>query len=301
MMRFLCLGLLAAGLVGLLMEAQAIGDEPKVTTVKIGLSNSLFRDNPEARSEKATRPFKSLLEAQTGLKGEAIPSIKPDDLAQQLKGGKLQLAIFQGFEFAWARQKDADLKPLMLAVNQQQHQRALIVVRNDNAAASLADVKGKTIAAPRRNREYCQLFLDRRCAAAGNAPKDFFAKIPTPTTPEEAVDAVVNGQVDAALTDSHFLDWYKKQKPTRFDRLKVIEKSEVFPATVVAYRAGALDETTLRRLREGMVSAKDNPRGVELMTLCQMTSFDPVPDDYDKLLTEIAKAYPAPEKAKEKK
>ena len=70
---------------------------------------------------------------------------------------------------------------------------------------------------------------------------------------------------------------------------------------LVAYRAGALDDTTLERLRKGMLSAKDNPRGVELMTLCQMTSFEPVPDDYDKLLTEIAKAYPAPAKAKEKK
>jgi len=300
MMRFPWLGLVA-GLAGLMAGPRAIGEEPKEVTVRIGLTDSLFRNNPEARLEKTARPFQSLLEAQSGLKGEVVSNIKPDDLAQQLTDGKVQIAIFQGFEFAWARQKDANLKPLMLAVNQQQHQRALILVRNDSAAASLADLKGKTIAVPRRGRENCQLFLDRRCKAIGKEPKDFFAKILTPNAAEEAVDAVVNGQVDAALTDTCFLDWYEKHKAARFARLKVVEKSEVFPATVVAYRAGAIDDATLRRLREGMVSAKDNPRGVELMTLCQMTSFDPVPDDYDKLLTEIAKAYPAPEKAKEKK
>ena len=55
--------------------------------------------------------------------------------------------------------------------------------------------------------------------------------------------------------------------------------------------------TPRSRPRTSNLPVNDNPRGVELMTLCQMTSFDPVPDDYDKLLTEIAKAYPAPEKA----
>jgi ABC-type phosphate/phosphonate transport system substrate-binding protein len=289
---------LAAGLV---TAPATVADEPKATVVRIGLTDTLFRDNPEARSEKAARPFKSLLEQQTGLTGDVVIDLKPDDLAQQLKDGKVQVAVFQGFEYAWARQKDRDLKPLMIAVNQKPQLRAMIAVRNDSGAAGLADLKGKTVAVPRRIRAHCQLFLDRRCDALGKPTKDFFAKVQTPTTPEEAIEAVVNGRADAALTDGIFLDWYEKNKPTRYARLKVVEKSPAFPATVVAYRAGALDDATRDRLRKGMLSAKDNPRGVELMELCQMTSFEPVPDDYDKLLTEIAKAYPAPEKAKEKK
>ncbi len=299
--RGLAAGLLAAGLAGMMTGPPAAGEQPKADVIRIGLTDTLFRDNPEARTEKAAKPFKSLLEAQTGLSGEVAPNIKPDELARQLKDGKVQLGIFQGFEFAWARQKDADLKPLMIAVNRQQHLRAMIAVRTDSAAAGLGDLKGKTIAVPRRIREHCQLFLDRRCAAAGSAPKDFFAKVLTPATGEEAADAVVNGQVDAALLDSVFLDWYEKNKAARYARLKLVEKSPVFPATVIAYRAGALSDATLERLRKGMLSAKDNPRGVELMELCQMTSFEPVPDDFDKLLTEIAKAYPAPEAPKEKK
>ena len=90
-------------------------------------------------------------------------------------------------------------------------------------------------------------------------------------------------------------------KPARFAKLKVVEKSEAFPAAIVAYCAHALDETTLRRFREGMLSAKDNPRGVQLMTLCQMTSFEPVPEDYDKVCKEIARAYPPPGKKKDDK
>ncbi len=280
----------AAGLAGVVPARPADGEELKAETVRIGLTGTLFRDTPDSLVQTMMRPFKSLMEAQTGLSGELVPGIKSDDLGPRLKDDKLQLAVFQGFEFAWARQSLPQLRPLMIAVNHQKYLRAYVVVRDESAAAGMADLKGAAIAVPRRTREHCHLFLERRCQADGKAPKEFFAKVLTPTSPEEAIDAVVNGQVGAALADGCILDWYEKHKPARFARLKVVEKSEVFPATVVAYYANAIDDATLRRFREGMLSAKDNPRGVALMTLCQMTSFEPVPEDYDKLLTDIAKA-----------
>jgi ABC-type phosphate/phosphonate transport system substrate-binding protein len=291
---------IAAGLAALAPGLPVAGEEMKTSTVRIGVTGSLFRDTPEVLMLPMMRPFKSLMESQTGLSGELVPGVQPEELGQRLKDDKLQLAVYQGFEFAWARQKFADLRPLMIAVNQHKYLRAYVVARDDGGAAKLADLKGKTITVPKRTRAHCHLFLERRCEAAGKDVKDFFAKTLTPLSAEEGIDAVVNGQVDAALADGCFLGWYEKNKPARFARLKVIEKSEVFPATVVAYYANALDEATLRRFREGMLSAKDNARGVQLMTLCQMTSFEPIPDDYDKLLTDIARAYPPPEKKAEK-
>jgi ABC-type phosphate/phosphonate transport system substrate-binding protein len=293
--------IVAAGLVGLVPPRSAAGDEEKISTVRIGLTCTLFRDTPDALVLTMMRPFRSLMEAQTGISGELVPGVKSDDLGQRLKDEKLQLAVFQGFEYAWARQKYPDLKPLMIAVNHQKYLHAYLVVRDDSGAAKLADLKARTIAVPRRSREHCHLFLDRRCEAAGKPTKEFFDKVFTPLTPEEAVDAVVNGQSDSALTDGCILDWYEKRKPERFAKLKVIETSEVFPATVVAYYGDTMDEATLRRFREGMLSAKDNPRSAQLMTLCQMTSFEPIPEDYDKVCKEIAKAYPPPEKKKDEK
>jgi len=291
----------AAGLTAIVPMRPAAGEEVKTPTVHIGLTGSLFRDIPQEMLQPLMRPFKTLMESQTGLSGELLPGIKSEELGQRLKDDKLQLAVYQGFEFAWARQKYADLKPLMIAINQHKYLHAYIVVRDDSAAAKLADLNGKTINLPRRLPGHCNLFLDCRCDAAGKAAKDFFGKVCAPVTPEEAVDDVASGQVDAAVADGWILGWYEKRKPTAFARLRVIEKSEAFPAAVVAYYANALDEATLRRFREGMLSAKDNPRGVELMTLCQMTSFEPVPDDYEKVCKAIAKAYPPPEKKKDEK
>jgi len=285
---------LIAALIGLVTSSPGNSDEPKVSKVRFGLSESLFKDNPEAKADKPANQFITLLKEQTGLDGEIVQGLKRDDLCQQLKDNKIQLGILQGYEYAWVHPKNPDIKPLMIAVNQKPTARAVIVVRDDKPGANISDLKGKSLAVPRRVREHCHLFLERRSAEVAKSPKDLFGKLLRITTPEEAIDAVVNGQVDAALADDAFLDWYKSRKPARFARLKVIEKSAPFPSPVITYRAGGLDDATLDRLRKGMLSAKDNPRGVELMKLCQVTSFEPVPDDYDKQLTEIAKAYPAP-------
>ena len=273
----------------------------KTSAVRIGLASTLFRDTPDVLVATMMRPFKSLMESQTGLTGQVVPGLKPDELGQQLKDEKVQLAVFNGIEFAWEQQKHAELKPLMLAVNQQKYLRAYILVREESAAAGLIDLKGKTLAVPRRTREHCHVYLERRCQALGKTPKEFFEKVVIPPTMEEGVDAVVNGQVDAILIDGVFLNWYEARKPARFAKLKAIEKSPEFPAAIVAYCANALNDTTLTRFRDGMLSAKENPRGLQLMTICQMTGFEPVPADYDKLLKDIVKTYPPPQKKKGEK
>jgi ABC-type phosphate/phosphonate transport system substrate-binding protein len=281
-------------------QCSAGGEEVK-KPVQIGVTGSLFRDVPDSIVRPLMKPFNSLMEMQTGLSGEFVPGVKTEELLGRLKDGKLQLAVYQGFEYAWVREKHPNLKPLMIAVNEQKYLRASVVVRSDSKATRVADLQGKTITIPFRIRDHCKMFLDRCCQESGKDSKDFFAKTCKPLSPEEALDAVVLGDVDAALADAIALDWYKNNRERAFAKLKVLETSEVFPAAVIVYYDKALDEETLRRFREGMLSAKDNPRAVELMTLCQMTSFEPVPGDYEKVCRAIAKTYPPPDKKKEEK
>lgn len=290
--------MVAASLAGLLPTG-ARGDEVAPGhSVKIGLPSSLFRDTPAPMVQMVMKPFRSLMESQTGLSGTLIPGILPEEMGQHLREDKVQLAVYHGFEYAWARQKFPDLKPLMIAVNQQRHLRAYVLVNKESAATALADLKGKNLAMARRTREHCHLFLERRCLIRGGAAADFFGRILTPNSADDAIDAVVSSQVGAALVDGVALAMYREAKPGRAERLRVLEQSESFPAAVVVYRSTALDEATLRRFREGMIGAKDNPRGQQLMSLVQITSFEPIPEDYDRMLTDIAKAYPLQERGK---
>lgn len=266
--------------------------KPSAEPVRVGLVGTLFRDVPAPVVKTIMRPFKSLMESQTGISGELVPGIPPLELADYLKDEKVQLGVFHGFEFAWARQRHPGLKPLMLAINKNRHLRAFIVVREDATSASLPDLQGKTFAVASRTREHCHLYLTRRCESQGTSVDKYFGKVIRMDTAERALDAVVNGQVDGTLVDDAFLEWYKERKPTRHARLKIAEQSEVFPAAVVAYYGEGLGEANRRRFREGMISAKDNPRGQRLMTLCQITAFEAIPPEYDQMLLDIAKAYP---------
>jgi ABC-type phosphate/phosphonate transport system substrate-binding protein len=275
------------------LEAEREANRP---AIRIGLIGSLFRDLPGPLVKASMGPFRTLMETQTGLRGDLVTGGDAFTVAEQLNADKLQLGVFHGFEFAWVREKYPKLRPLMIAVNQDRHLSAHLLVSKDSEAKNLADLKGKSLAVPSRTKEHCHLFLERSCRDAGKTPKEYFSQIHTPGCVEDALDDVVDGKVQAVLVDNVSLQCYKRRKPGRFGKLKEVGKSTTFPATVVVYHLGAVDKDTLRRFQEGMTNAGKTAYGRQLMALWMMTGFEPVPDDFEQNLKAIATDYPAPKK-----
>ena len=122
----------------------------------------------------------------------------------------------------------------------------------------------------------------------------------TSSNAEAALDDLVDGETQAMVVDREALDCYKRRKPGRFGRLKELQKSEIFPDSVVACRPGVLDQGVLNRFREGLENAASNPIGRQLLLLWQMTAFEEIPKDYETILAEIAKAYPRPKSPRTK-
>jgi ABC-type phosphate/phosphonate transport system substrate-binding protein len=207
---------------------------------------------------------------------------------------KVQLGIFHGVEFAWARHKHPELRPLAIAVNQERYLRAHLVVRADSKVSTLGDLQDKILALPHQTYQHCHLFLRGRCLEWKKEPANFFAKITNPANVEDALDDVVDGIAQVCVVDGVSLDCYKRRKPGRFAKLKIVHSSEIFPAPVVAYRTTVLDDATLARFRDGMINANRTALGRQLLTLWRLTGFEQVPPDYDHTLTEILKVYPTP-------
>jgi ABC-type phosphate/phosphonate transport system substrate-binding protein len=260
--------------------------------LRIGMVKTIFRDVPEPLVRALMQPFAALLQAQTGRGGELVNAGDGDHLARMLTEGKVDIGVFHGIEFAWAQQKYSGLRPLVIAVNQEDHLRAFLMVRQDSPIRKCDDLKGKRLALPYFTREHGYVFLERRCPK----PEQFFAEISRPANGEVGLDDLVDGKVDAVVTDGVCLERFKDRKPGRVSRLRVLEQSEVFPATVIAYHAGALDDATVQRFRQGLVGAKNTPLGRQLLTLWQLTAFQPVPADYEQIASNIVKAYPPPER-----
>lgn len=285
----------ALGLAALFTEPQVQSAEP--SCIQIGLAESLLQEGPDTALSVMAQPFVAMMRTQTGMNGQISKSGDHNDLAQQLVENKVQLGIFHGIEFAWAKQKYPQLKPLMIAVRQNRYLRSCLLVRTDSAVKSVADLKGKDVALPRCERDHCVLFMERLCQEQGQCAHEHLGKVVVHANAEDAMDDLVDNVVQGAVIDVVALDAYKSRKPGRFAKLKTLSKSESFPSAVVVYAPGALDAAALKNFRDGMGNADKTFIGKQLLTLWKLSAFEPVPDDYDQKVTDIVKAYPAPKGA----
>ena len=256
--------------------------------------NSLFKDVPEATLAAMMKPFSSVMEAQTGVRGELVPGGDVNVLADQMAADKIQLGVFHGIEFAWARVKHPELRPLAIAVNQDRHVRALLVVRADSPSVDALQLHDQILAMPRQSKLHCHLFADKCCDASHKPALQFFGKVVSPANAEEALDDIVDKEAAAAIVDGVAFDSFKRLKPGRASKLRVVLTSGSSLTAVIAYRFGAVDDATMSKFREGLVNASHNILGRQMLTLWKLTSFETVPDDYETTLSEIVKAYPPP-------
>lgn len=286
--------LLAGGLTLNGFAPGAAGQAEGGDTVRIGLVQSLFRDVPAPLVQMLAFPFRSLMRAQTGLEGQLVTAPDCFDLGRQLEEGKVQLGVFHGIEFGWAREKYPKLQPLCIAINRDRQLYAYLVVREDSGARNLTDLKGQALALPKGSREHCRLFLDRQCARCGQPTAKLFGRITSQANVEGALDDVLRGKVQVAVVDGVSLECYRQVKPGCHARLKILQKSELFPAAVIACRADVLNAETVERFKTGMITANQNERGRELMTMWKLTAFEAIPDDYEQAVANITRLYPAP-------
>ena len=287
-------GALLAGLSLTLAPATARATTPTQETVHIGLVSTLFKDVPDALVSLMALPFNTLMSTQTGMKGETVKAGDGFALGRDLIEGKVQLGIFHGYEFAWAKQKYPELEPLMIVVNQHKELHAYLVVRADSKIEGWPCLKDQTLTLGKGARPHCHLFLNKRCQDHCQCEPGSHVKLVNAASMEDALDDVVDGVAQATIIDSVALQNYQRRKPGRFSQLKVFEESEVFPCAVVAHKPGVLSAQQLDRFKKGMSTAPSNPLGRQLLTLWKITGFEPVPADYDQVIRDIAVRYPPP-------
>jgi ABC-type phosphate/phosphonate transport system substrate-binding protein len=264
--------------------------DPEV--MHIGIVDSLVKDLSPGRKEIVDTDFPILVKDFTGFKSRVLQGGDPFAAARKLASGKWHLGVFQGVEFAWAQAGDPKLRPLLVAINKEPTNHALLVTKKDSSLKGFADLKGKSVYLL-KSRAHCRLFADK---GAGGDAKSFFGKLTRTSAAEDALDDVLRGKVQAAVVDVTALELYKLVNPGRFERLKVLAKSEPFPPTVVAYYQGGLSDAVLRKFRAGMQKANESDKGKDAMSSVRITAFEAVPADFPKMLANIAKAYPAPGK-----
>jgi ABC-type phosphate/phosphonate transport system substrate-binding protein len=278
----------------ILFTAAERGRPAKIDLVRIGTTGTMAPEGDGRNDKGAMKSLRRFTQNQTRLTNEILRQQGWRELADDLTRRKLHLGVFQGYEFAWAKEKYPRLRPLALAVNVYKYPIACVVVRKDNPAKDFAGLQGQSLALVKSNQRFLRLFVDSQCEARGKKTEEAFSKITTPDNFEDALDDVVDGGVQATVTDRATFEAYKKRKPGRYRRLKTVAQSQRFPPAVVAHCQGALDKATLRRFRKGLLDASKNETGRTMLTLFRLTGFQPVPKDFEQVLAKTRKAYPPP-------
>ena len=66
-----------------------------------------------------------------------------------------------------------------------------------------------------------------------------------------------------------------------------------FPTAVLVCKKDALSEKLLGNFQKGMIKANQSKEGKDLMKWCGVTGFEAIPDNYEELLGDVLKNYPA--------
>src|SRR5262245_39784635 len=282
------MALLVMGVLALVPAQRAEAAQPP--PLKLGVPENLFTNLPPAVVQTAAKPFQSLFEKQTGLKGEVEVCKDYAELTDKLRNGKLDVAVFHGHEYAWV-QHHPELLRLVIAVPVHKIQICLVVSQNCKAKLP-SDLKGNCVAIPAGVRPQCRLYLDRlqTTLPAGCCG---IAKVEGQSV-EEVLDAVAGGTCEAGLVDLASLTAYRELKPGVGKQLRVLSESEVFPPAVVVYRKGAFNAETAAKVQQGLIDSVTIPQGKLLTRLWRLKGFDKPGQQYQTELDQCLKLYPPP-------
>lgn len=285
----------AAGALLVAAVALAPAQAPKkVDVLRIGSSDSTGGAEQGSKEDAALKSLREFIKEETGFANEIVSVKTGAELAGQLAESKLHLGIFPGHEFAWARSAMPRLQPLAVAVNVHRYREAIVLLHQGSPIKDFAGLKGRSLALPKVGLGFLKLYVERQSEAQLTSLAAFFTRIAEPDNMEDALDDVVDKTVDAVVVDRVGLEAYRRRKPGRASDLRVLVQSQPFPPSVIASYQGGLDQATLQRFRDGLLSAHKKVKGQKLLSLFRITAFEPLPTDLDKMLEATRKAYPAP-------
>jgi len=292
--RILWSATILAGVAGIL----SLGDVPGAAqepAVRAGFSQSLRRETDAAGLKAQLQMMGELLRSQAEVAAEFEASPDHAALGRQLEAGEVKLAVVAGIEYGWLKQQGAKIRPLCLACNESIRTRALLLVRSQGGPQSVAELKGKPLAMARGTKNHCYLFLDKTLRDAGQEPAGFLTRAAADANADGVIEAVLEGEAEAAVVDGVAWDVYRARKPGRAARLCILKESCHFPTTAIIYAAGATGDRELaRKVRDGLTTAHDRPGGMQRLVLLRITRFMTVPDEYEQVVTEALKEFPKP-------
>jgi len=286
--------LVLAAVLPLLAATILPAGDPVIKAFHISISDSVIRgQTTPAAAMIQVQPMSELFAMVGGVRPQ-FSFDSPETLAKNIQDGKVQLGVIAGIELGWLGEKAKGLTPLAIAYTQDIKAKAVVLMRKDSSSKSLKDYQGKRLAMPRRTQQHAQIFLHDSLHRCGCSPQGYFAACTTPPDVDAAIEAVLDKESDLVVVDSTGWDVFQERKPGRAKRLVVVAESPSFPNAALIYKPGNITETDLKKLRDGLFTAHQQPFCRQILNFWRISQFIPSTPEYDALVKNIVKEFPQP-------
>lgn len=256
---------------------------------------ALFTTSPEGGAAGAqvlcdyfAREYNSTANARATVRAEVAASF--DAIERGVRDGSIEFAYVTSMEYLRLQERvEAQLVALTTPEGSERLSRAVVVVRADDPARSIADLKGRTFARSGRTSTVGYLYPQWLLVSAGLPKMDtFFGKVLDVRADKSAFYAVATGDADCASVDETLLATMKELSPGVAKRCKVIATSEPMPYGVVV--ASTQKRTSgmanaIQLVSRGLSSNSENVRAaLRLIHIGGLSAAQPGDLDYVKRL-----------------
>src|SRR6516225_2017567 len=114
----------------LLGMARLESHQGKDKVLNIGSSGSMTQSTSNVKEDDALETLRSFIKDETGMENKIVNEKDWQAVVDKLVKKELQIGVLQGYEFAWAQEKEPALKPLMLAVKIHRYPAAFVVAKS---------------------------------------------------------------------------------------------------------------------------------------------------------------------------
>ncbi|MEE2779283.1 MAG: phosphate/phosphite/phosphonate ABC transporter substrate-binding protein [Myxococcota bacterium] len=211
----------------LLKEERPVGRE----VIRLAMAPYLAPEIVRAQYE----PIAHYLGSQLGMPVELNLLDSYDAVIEAAVHNKTELALLAPFSYVQARARKPDLNLLASIINQgRTRYSGFILVRADDPALGLADLKGRRIALVDRNSTSGYLLPMAALARRGYELDKHFSEVVFAGSHSRVIEMLAAGEVDAAATSSDSLGLYRReqqaaQEGSRGTELRILYKTGEVP------------------------------------------------------------------------
>lgn len=238
------------------------------------------QENPEGLAPDARR-LADHLAAALGTPTEVFLPTSYATVVEALRAGHAHVAYLSGWPYLIAHREFGAELLVAEERNGAPSYQSQWYVRADGDVRSLADLRGRAAAFPSPTSTSGYLFpiaslVDAGLLGTGEDPKAFFGQIVFAGGYQQALQALVNGSVDAAAASDYAFDLYLDEAQRA--RVRVLARQGPVPTHGIAVR-GDLPAAWKRRIRDALLGLNEEPHRALLRSVYGAERLVPVTHD----------------------